>query len=310
MVSGTNNPLVTVITITRNRASLLKRAILSVINQTYKNLEYIIIDGASEDNTSEVVNSFQDKRIIYIKQSHNKNISLSCDEAVQLSTGKYITFLDDDDKYLPMKIEKQVKLIESLPNDYGLVYCWMDYYDQDSGKMIGEHHPNNRGYIYYDCIEKQSMGGEPTLFMRREVYFDVNGWNKNLKLSSDWEFNTRIARKYLIDFVPEVLVHVYINHSFLRMTESFIPNSRDKIINLIEYTEYYLNEFKDGFQKYPEKKIPHLVRLAKLHARLGEINNCIINIRQLIREFGFNLNIQVTILKSIYFLISGYSIRK
>jgi glycosyltransferase involved in cell wall biosynthesis len=310
MVSGTNNPLVTVITITRNRASLLKRAILSVINQTYNNLEYIIIDGASEDNTSEVVNSFQDRRIIYIKQSYNKNISLTCDEAVQLSTGKYITFLDDDDKYLPMKIEKQVKLIESLPNDYGLVYCWMDYYDQDSGKMIGEHHPNNRGYIYYDCIEKQSMGGEPTLFMRREVYFDVNGWNKNLKLSSDWEFNTRIARKYLIDFVPEVLVHVYINHSFLRMTESFIPNSRDKIVNLIEYTEYYLNEFKDGFQKYPEKKIPHLIRLAKLHARLGEINNCKINIKQLIREFGFNLNIQVTILKSIYFLISGYSIRK
>jgi hypothetical protein len=154
------------------------------------------------------------------------------------------------------------------------------------------------------------MGGTPTLFMKREVYLDLNGWNKNLKFFSDWEFNTRIARKYLIDFVPEVLVNVYVNHSHIRLTEKYKPISKNSILNQIEFTEYYLDEFKDGFQKYPQKKIIHLIRLAKLYARLGKIKICKNIIKHLIQEFGFNFKMQITILKSIYYLILRYSLRK
>lgn len=302
------SPEVTIITITRNRASLLARAIKSVLNQTYKSFEYIIIDGASTDDTTKIVHSFNDNRIIYIKQGYNINPTISIDDAVELSKGKYITFLDDDDEYLPTKIEKQINLFKNLSEEYGLVYCWMDYYDEKSNKLVKEHHPSNRGYIFYDCIEKQSMGGTPTLFMRRGVYFDVKGWNKNLKYITDWEFNTRIARKYLIDFVPEVLVKVYISHSFERQTTSQLKLDKlNNIYNQIEFHNYYLREFSEGFEKYPIKKSTHLERLARLYARLGLLKDSFSKIIELyklgIRKYLFIqlfLKCSILSIKSIF----------
>ena len=275
-------PKVTIITVTRNRAKLLKRAIDSVLSQTFKDFEYIIIDGASTDDTSKVVKNFNDERIIYVQQTENKATIISFDFAVNLSRSEYLTFLDDDDEYLPTKIEKQYNLMKSLPPEYGCVYCWMDYYDDRSNKLVKEHHPSNRGYIFYDCIEKQSMGGLPTLFMKRDVYLTLNGWNSKLKYVADWEFNTRIARKYLIDFVPEVLVRAHIDHPFERMSSSQSNlESLSKIQNLIDYHNHYLTEFGDGFKKFPIKKTSHLMSLAKLYARLGLVKQSIFKIKEL-----------------------------
>jgi glycosyltransferase involved in cell wall biosynthesis len=306
-INNTRVPEVSIITITKNRAELLKRAINSVLNQTFKNYEYIIIDGASTDNTSQVVNSYGDSRIVYEKLEKDMDpIVLCMDYAVSISRGKYITFLDDDDEYLPQKIEKQYNLIESLSPDYGCVYCWMDYYDARSGVFLREHHPTVRGNVFYDSLEEQAIGGTPTLFMRREVYLDVNGWNKELKVITDWEFNTRIAKKYLIDFVPEVMVKVYINHEYdnFNLKQSNM-NYRNNVINHIQLHEYYLQEFRDGFQKIPEKKITHLIVLTKCYARIRNYNGFWKTLHELITEFGFSSVMFITILKSAYFFIKG-----
>jgi glycosyltransferase involved in cell wall biosynthesis len=297
-----NKPKVTIITVTKNRGVLLKRAIISVLSQTFQDIEYLIIDGASTDNTAEIVNSFSDERIKYFKLKEDFDPMVLCHEyAINLSSGEYITFLDDDDEYLPTKIERQYDLLTSLPEEYGMVYCWMDYYDEESGKLLKEHHPANRGNIFHECIEKQSMGGTPTLFLRRDVYYKVNGFNKFLKHSSDWEFNTRVAREYLVDFVPEVLVTVHINHPFLRMSQAAAKKTRKNVVNHIEFIEYYLTEFKEGFLKYPQKKFGHLITLAKCYAKIGDSKKCRNVIMQLIHEFGFRIKILETILKSSYY---------
>ena len=96
-------PKVSILTITYNRADLIHRCIESVQSQTFQDYEHIIADGGSSDNTEEVVLSYNDPHIKYIKLQ-NKGPEFQMREAFKLSTGQYITFLDDDDEYLPDKL--------------------------------------------------------------------------------------------------------------------------------------------------------------------------------------------------------------
>jgi len=260
-----DDKLVTIITLTRNRARLLARAIKSILSQSYKNFEYIIIDGASSDNTDKVVHQFNDPRIKYLRLADNWPVPESIYYGFKKSCGQYITFLDDDDEYLPQKVEKQLALINSLPQSYGFVYCWMDYFDDKSGKKIREWHPTVRGNAYYHQIERQSVGGTPTLLIRSDAFQQIGGWNKGLRHITDWELSTRLSRYYFTDFVPEVLVHVHTNHGYERMQEK--NETDERIAAKIEFHEYFFREFADGFEKYPSKKKHHLKALSYMYLK-------------------------------------------
>ena len=131
-----DTPLVSVITVTYNRGKLLERCMKSVLNQTYENIEYILVDSGSTDNSKEVVGGFEnDKRLRYIRLDENRNNFHNYNYGASLAKGEYITYLDSDDEYLPDKIEKQVEQIEKLPEDYGMVYCWMTYFDSSNSNI-------------------------------------------------------------------------------------------------------------------------------------------------------------------------------
>ncbi|MEG0012310.1 MAG: glycosyltransferase family 2 protein, partial [Muribaculaceae bacterium] len=102
--------LISIITITRNRASLIHRCIESIQKQTYRHYEHLIIDGNSEDNTEAVVNAYavSDSHIKYIKLDKNHPIPQTYLIAYKACKGDYITSLDDDDEYYPNKIEQQL----------------------------------------------------------------------------------------------------------------------------------------------------------------------------------------------------------
>lgn len=122
-----NLPLVSVCMCTYNRANLMRPAIECILNQTYKNIELVIVDDGSTDNTEEVVKSYTDDRIHYTKNKHDfidsRNLSFN------LSKGKYIMIMDSDDTCDLDKIEKQVNFLESNP-DYQIcsTYIDMDFY--------------------------------------------------------------------------------------------------------------------------------------------------------------------------------------
>ena len=212
-------PLVTIYTITRNRCDLLPRAMKSILNQTYHNIEYIIIDSASTDDTEKVVKSFYDERIRYVKLDQNETFGHCINMAVHLAKGKYVTELDDDDEYQLDKIEKQVKLFETLSDDYGMVYCWMTYYDNKTGERLRMHKSELRGNVINDVVETPTVSGTPTLLFKKSIFDKIGGYKESSEIGveSDWEFATRICKYYKIDYVPESLVNVYINHSHMRM---------------------------------------------------------------------------------------------
>ena len=104
-------PLVSIITITYNRCDLIHRCIESIQRQTYHNYEHIIVDGNSIDQTEDIVKSYNDSHIKYIKLNE-RGPQIQMKAGSLEAKGKYVTFLDDDDEYLPTKIEKQVALFE------------------------------------------------------------------------------------------------------------------------------------------------------------------------------------------------------
>lgn len=261
-------PLVSVVTITRNRGKLLGRCISSVLAQTYNNIEYIIVDGASNDNTDEVIASFKDERLHFIQLETNWPIKETLDLGISLCQGKYITFLDSDDEYLPNKIEKQVKLIESLSEDYGLVYCWMTYYDDKTKKQLSVHKPELRGIIRDEVIGEPVISGTPTLMFRIELLRTLDGWKSadEIGIISDWELCARACQITKVDFIPESLVNVYENHGSLRQSEkkyydNICPRS-------IKFSRYFLTHFAENFKRRPELLFPHYWTLFSCNFRL------------------------------------------
>mgnify|MGYP002595113535 FL=1 len=249
-------PLVSIITITRNRANLIHRAIESIQNQTYENFEHIIVDGNSEDNTHEVVKSYGDERINYIKLSQYGPI-IQLKAGIEVAKGKYITFLDDDDEYLPTKIEKQVVLIESLPAEYGFVYCWMDYFDDATKQYLYTHKAELRGFVGDDVVSTPTVSGTPTYFFRRNVFDEMGGWRSDIGIISDWELAARTCQRYKVDYVPESLVKVYVNHGVQRMSDNGYYRT-DYWPRALTFANHFLSEFSDVFARFPSRSVPHL----------------------------------------------------
>ena len=253
MYYNMEQPLVSVVTITRNRGKLIERCIKSVLGQTYQNIEHIIVDGASDDETDDVVASFTDSRLKYIKLDSNWPIAKTINYGVEQSKGQFVTFLDSDDEYLPTKVEKQWAKIQSLPEEYGMVYCWMTYFDQETMKIDHIHNPQVRGDVSELVVEKPVVSGTPTYFFRREAFLANGGWKESEEIGiiSDWEMGARFCQKWKVDYVPESLINVYVNHGVMRMSEN--RYYKQKLEKLIKFEKYFLQEFYNVFNKYPER---------------------------------------------------------
>ena len=128
-------PKVSVIIPTYNRAGLLPRAVNSVLSQTYDDYEIIIVDDCSTDNTRDVIAAFTDPRVLSIRHQTNRRQSASINTGISNARGEYIAFLDDDDEWLPAKLEKQVAILDSSSSNVGLVYCWMDMIEDSTGNI-------------------------------------------------------------------------------------------------------------------------------------------------------------------------------
>ncbi len=113
-------PLVSVVVATYNRSNLLKETIASILNQTYNNFELIIVDDGSTDDTEDMVSSFQDKRIFYIKIKNSGRPAVPRNVGIKKAKGKYIAFCDDDDFWVEEKLEKQIPYLQKDVNIIGV----------------------------------------------------------------------------------------------------------------------------------------------------------------------------------------------
>lgn len=188
------NSLVSIIITTKNGARYINKAIESVLNQTYKNIEVIIIDGGSTDNTKEVIRPyFIDPRVQYIYRE-DRHRAEGLNNGIKESRGKYIAILDDDDFWCDQrKLEQQVKFLETHP-DYVLTSGGMIAIDDD-GRELNRRLPPEKDEeikktILFDCLLPHS-----NVIFRKKAWEVIGGYNPNLGYASeDWDLWLRMGK--------------------------------------------------------------------------------------------------------------------
>ncbi len=199
------NALVSVIIPTYNRESTIEKSLQSVMNQTYKNIEIIVIDDGSTDNTENIVKDIQDERILYIKQE-NKGVSRARNTGILNSKGEYIAFQDSDDIWHANKLEVQMKKFRN--SQYGLVYSSFNKIYEKKNSVLPKLKRGKEGNIYFDLL-KLNFIGCPTVILKKEVVEKCGIFDESLHKYEDWEYFIRISREYKVLFVEEVLVDSY-----------------------------------------------------------------------------------------------------
>lgn len=188
-----------------NRPELLERAIKSVENQTYSDIEIIVIDDNSDISIKDVEKRF--KNVRFFKNKTNKGPCFSRNRGLKEAKGRYINFLDDDDILFPGKIEMQVQCFEKSNDPYlGVVTCHTD--DCRSGKSIIRYN-QYKGDIYKKLLSKFLVSGIETMLFKKDYLKEAGGFDDQLQSSQEYDLLIRLTEKYTIDFVDEVLTKEY-----------------------------------------------------------------------------------------------------
>lgn len=237
------NKLVSIIIPTYKRPETLSRAINSVLNQTYRPIEIFVVDDNDpnteyRESTEMVMKGYVNNPLItYIKHEKNKNGSAARNTGARYSKGAYLAFLDDDDEYLPTKIEAQVNRLEELNSSWGI--CYSRYYRKCGNKIISVSGETREGNVwFYELCRNFWHGGGTGPLVRRKVFMEVGGFDESFERNQDYEYMIKITKKYKLAFVDNIghvcYVDAYheIKQSYDMILNNFIKTFQKEIDTL------------------------------------------------------------------------------
>lgn len=201
MLDSKGNPLVTVITPNWNGAAFLEQTILSVLNQTYGRIEYIVIDGGSTDDSLKIINRYEDS-ISYWVSAPDKGMYQAINKGVALASGDIIAYLNSDDLYFPETISKVVNYFVNNPSA-DLVYGNLDHIDENGTRVYTKIYPKFNWKRF--ARANYAMIGQPAAFWRRNVFDQVGLFDESMKMAADFEFFIRVGRVGNLVHVPDIL---------------------------------------------------------------------------------------------------------
>lgn len=206
-------PQISVIIPTYNRRDQVQIAIKSVLEQTYKKIEIIVVDGPSDDGTREVINNINNSKIRYVRNDSKSGAPEARNIGAKKANGDYIAFLDSDDYWMPSKLEKQVEIIKKSGSSTGAVYCdyYTNYVDVDSISKNGR--SLNHGDMYDELLSGKFYLITSVLLIRRNVFIECGGFDSELPYFEDYDLCLKIAKKYEISVVDLPLVIKNVGYS-------------------------------------------------------------------------------------------------
>ncbi|OFU50731.1 glycosyltransferase family A protein [Aerococcus sp. HMSC10H05] len=233
--------LVSVIIPTYGRPDTLLSAIQSVLENSFSEIEIIVVDDNDPDTesrkeTSELMKSIEDSRVNYLQHQKNSNASAARNTGLRNAKGQYICYLDDDDEFRADKLEKQVIFLENHL-EYDAVYCgWkkdgMDVYPKYSGSLTKE-------LLLMDYTPMTS-----SIMFRREAIEKLKGFDESFQRHQDYELMLRFFEQYTIGFVPEILLDSGKNQG-----ENRLYGER-----LDELKAFYLKTFENKIMELDQKE--------------------------------------------------------
>ncbi len=199
-------PKVTVIIITYNRSQLLKTAMQTVLDQTFEDFELLIIDDCSPDDTEDTVKSFHDPRVRYVKHAQNQREGGARNTGMQHAEGEYIAFLDDDDEWLPNKLQLQVDLLDARP-EVGLVHNALINFYADTGEEVEVRQPVEAvsGQVF-DRLLQDNFVILSTIMARKTCFDAVGPFDVSIPSGLDYDMWVRISQHYEFAYIDVPLI--------------------------------------------------------------------------------------------------------
>jgi GT2 family glycosyltransferase len=206
-------PRVTVLMAVYNGAEYLREAIDSVIGQTFSDLELLIVDDASTDETVAIVESYDDPRIRLLRNETNLNQVVSLNRGLVEARGDYVARLDHDDVCRPTRLERQVAVLDTRP-DVGVVGCFMEMRDEVGAapEPLANRVADYPDFLYAILTERRLLG-HPAVMFRREAVLSVRGYEEAARWAEDRELWARLALARWHAVVIEEALVVYRWHT-------------------------------------------------------------------------------------------------
>ena len=260
--------MVSVLMCTYNREKYLKRAIDSVLFQTYGDLEFIIVDDGSTDGTEELVKAYSDSRINYLKMEKNTFYCHAANQGLEYCHGKYVAFMNSDDEWLPEKLEKQVEFMESH-SEYGACFTAVSLIDNEGNDVTDECADMRdlfaRQYgSQKECLRSLFFEGNtlchPSALVKKELLDKVGNYNLMYCQLADYDLWMRMAVREPLRVLEERLIRFRWdvkskNQVSSATKEHMIRSSNEQVMiasNLIEemtdekFTYFFHENFKNS----------------------------------------------------------------
>jgi glycosyltransferase involved in cell wall biosynthesis len=200
--------LVSVIIPAYNGPEALGRAIASVLKQTYRNFELLVVDDYSDQPIDAMVGSFTDDRIIYVRHAENKGAAAARNTGMRQARGSLLAFLDSDDEFLPERLARQVEAFQALSEDTGLIVSNLGSPD-DQAPYVSSHIPS--GYVT-DAAFPGSVFSPPSSWMlRKDVADRVGFFDEAIIIIEDADYFVRVLEQARIYYLKDVLGIKYLS---------------------------------------------------------------------------------------------------
>lgn len=243
--------LVSVIIPAYNREKTIEAAVRSILDQTYENLEVIVVDDCSKDNTVAVVKGIEDPRVRVVCCEKNGGACVARNIGIDNSKGEIIAFQDSDDEWHKDKLEKSLKAIEEQNADF--VFSALRREELKKGKKVSEVIPVynlNNAPDKFERILSQNYVSTQTMVAKRKVFEKVR-FDKDFPRFQDWDVTIRVIKNnFKVYFINESLVESYL----LGDAISYDVNKAKRALELIE------NKYKEDYEKRPQAYVRFMIR--------------------------------------------------
>ncbi len=210
-----------------NYGAYLPRAVTSIINQTWKDWEILIVNDGSTDNTDAIVGTLPVDHypIRYIGRRENRGPSYTRNEGMNAAEGQFLAFLDADDEWYPEKLERQIRLFQD-DSSLGLVAAGVHLIDENKGierRYLPSRFPDRKTLVR-SMLMKNVIPATSSVVIRKRCIDDLGGFDEDLRFAEDWDLWLRIASKYGVNFIHEPLIRFYehpnnVSRDILKMSE-------------------------------------------------------------------------------------------
>jgi len=241
---------------TYNRAYILKRAVDSILNQTFKDFELIIVDDGSTDNTKALIDSFSDSRIKYVKHDKNKGLAASRNTGIISAQGAFIANQDSDDIWFSEKLEKELAVFESAPSDIGIVYSRLKKHFNDNRVEFYPHDKQSpkEGNLHKTLLKRNFITMQCAL-IKKECFKDEM-FDESLPALQDWDLWIRISKKWKFKYVPYIGCEAFVSPDSITKKRKVRAQARKTI--------FY--KHKKDFEKYSDvfAKLAYMIATSEL----------------------------------------------